>query len=180
MIPRMTYIHTCDNGIMQNLRCRFAFCSARNYFALALMSPPAQHCHFFKCYTMEAAHRKKIIYSYLSCTHVTQHKRTGAVIVCWCVHSKHTTVCFQISNFLWVSKYLWHPLCLGMLSMSKSVILCSPPLDILNTKIPTSFHFFLSSVLILAPPHRQKITGAEREPSPSPPPPPVWKGRAGK
>lgn len=43
-----------------------------------------------------------------------------------------------------------------------------------------SFHFFLSSVLILAPPHRQKITGAEREPSPSPPPPPLWKGRAGK
>lgn len=56
------------------------------------------------------------------------------------------------------------------------------PLYIKHKNSHMSFYLFLCSVLILAPPHRQKRTGAEREPSPSPPhpPPPLWKGRAGK
>lgn len=42
------------------------------------------------------------------CICIALHNRNGAVIVCWCVHSIQTIVCFQISNFLWVWKHRYH------------------------------------------------------------------------
>lgn len=94
---------------------------------------------------------------------VTQHNRNGAVIVCWCMHS-----CL-FSDFK-LPLNLETQISLTS-SLSGHVVLgqaCHFPPHILNTNIPTCFLcFFLSSVLILAMPHTQKRTGAEREPPPS-------------
>lgn len=176
------HIEPCDDGIMQNLgRCRFAFISCVNYFALGPISPDrwrlGQSCHLFKCCTTKVAHRKA---SCICICYVTPHNRTGAVIVCWCVHSVHTTACCQISNFLWV--------CQHSISLASPVCACCPcpnmlpfPYTYLRQNVPhMSFHFFLCSVLILAAPHTQKRTGAERKLPLLLRPPPLWKGRAGK
>lgn len=63
-------------------------------------------CHLSKCYTIQEAQSKTLCITICIC--ITRHNRNCAVIVCWCVHSIKTTVCFQISNFLWVWKHRYH------------------------------------------------------------------------